>query len=152
MHVALGTLLEREAVLRHDGVIDEARAAQIHLTKDRIEEAAKVVRLETSIGEQGEALIETRAVERLEAEQRAYLQEHPDLLQSPADVIRMDEEGRAGLSIRRWLTALVVRLRLRVLVLIAAHRSLWPSRGTCRRVIRICRSSWPKVSRNWPVG
>ncbi|ABF61925.1 T-DNA border endonuclease virD2 (plasmid) [Ruegeria sp. TM1040] len=95
VHVALGTLLEREAVLRHDGVIDEARAARVHLTKDRIEEAAKVVRLETSISERGEALIETRAVERLEAEQRAYLQEHPDLLQSPADVIRMDEEGRA---------------------------------------------------------
>ncbi|WP_416370132.1 hypothetical protein [Tritonibacter mobilis] len=34
-------------------------------------------------------------MERFEAEQRAYLQEHPDLLQSPADVIRMDEEGRA---------------------------------------------------------
>jgi type IV secretion system T-DNA border endonuclease VirD2 len=95
VHVALGTLLEREAVLRHDGVIDEARAARVHLSKDRIEEAAKVVRLETSISERGEALIETRAVERLEAEQRAYLQEHPDLLQSPADVIRMDEEGRA---------------------------------------------------------
>ncbi|AUQ56294.1 MULTISPECIES: relaxase/mobilization nuclease domain-containing protein [Phaeobacter] len=95
VHVNLGTLLERENVLRHDGVIEEARAARVHLTKDRIEEAANAVRLETPISERDEALIETRAVERLEAEQRAYLQEHPDLLQSPADVIRMDEEGRA---------------------------------------------------------
>ena len=33
--------------------------------------------------------------DRLLAEQRAYLRDHPELLQSPAQVIRMDEEGRA---------------------------------------------------------
>lgn len=95
VHVELGTLLEREKVLRRDGVIEEAREVRAHLTDDRIEEAADAVRLETPITERDEAVIETRAVERLEDEQRAYLNGHPELLQSPTDVIRMDEEGQA---------------------------------------------------------
>jgi type IV secretion system T-DNA border endonuclease VirD2 len=95
VHVELGTLLESENVLRRDGVIEEAREVRAHLTDDRIEEMANTVRLETPISERDEALIETRAVERLEDEQRAYLQDHPELLQSPTDVIRMGEEGRA---------------------------------------------------------
>ncbi len=95
VHVVLGTLLEREKVLRRDGVIEEAREVRAHLTDDRIEEAADAVRLETPITERDDAVIETRAVERLEDEQRAYLNGHPELLQSPTDVIRMDEEGQA---------------------------------------------------------
>lgn len=95
VHVELGTLLEREKVLRRDGVIEEAREVRAHLTDDRIEEAADAVRLETPITERDDAVIETRAVERLEDEQRAYLNGHPELLQSPTDVIRMDEEGQA---------------------------------------------------------
>jgi len=94
VHVELGTLLEREKVLRLDGVIEEAREIRAHLTEDRIEEAADAVRLETPITEREEAVIETRAVERLEDEQRAYLNGHPELLQSPTDVIRMDEDGQ----------------------------------------------------------
>src|SRR6056297_1827983 len=95
VHVDLGTLLERENVLRRDGVIEETRELRAHLTEDRIDEAANAVRLETPPSERDEAAIETRAVERLEDEQRAYLRDHPELLQSPAQVIRMDEEGRA---------------------------------------------------------
>jgi len=87
--------LKREKVLRRDGVIEEAREVRAHLTEDRIEEAADAVRLETSLVERDEAVIETRAVERLEDEQRAYLRDRPELIQSPTDVIRMDEEGRA---------------------------------------------------------
>jgi type IV secretion system T-DNA border endonuclease VirD2 len=94
VHVALGTLLERENVLRRDGVIEEAREVRAHLTEDRIEEAADAVRLATPITDRDEAVIETRAVEQLEDEQRAYLRDYPELLQSPTDVIRMDEEGR----------------------------------------------------------
>ena len=37
-------------------------------------------------------------MERLEDEQRAYLRDHPELIQSPTDVIRMDEEGRARIA------------------------------------------------------
>jgi type IV secretion system T-DNA border endonuclease VirD2 len=95
VHVELGTLLEREKVLRRDGVIEEAREVRAHLTEDRIEDAANAVRLETPLSERDEAVIETRAVERLEDEQRAYLRDHPELLQSPTDVIRMDEDGQA---------------------------------------------------------
>mgnify|MGYP000435654645 CR=1 FL=1 len=95
VHVDLGTLLERENVLRRDGVIEETRELRAHLTEDRIDEAANAVRLETPLSERDEAAVETRAVERLEDEQRAYLRDHPELLQSPAQVIRMDEEGRA---------------------------------------------------------
>ena len=95
VHVELGTLLEREKVLRRDGVIEEAREVRAHLTDDRIEETADAVRLETPLAQRDEAVIESRAVERLEDEQRAYLNGHPELLQSPTDVIRMDEDGQA---------------------------------------------------------
>jgi len=95
VHVELGTLLEREKVLRRDGVIEEAREVRAHLTDDRIEETADAVRLETPLAQRDEAVIETRAVERLEDEQRAYLRDHPELLQIPTDVIRMDEDGQA---------------------------------------------------------
>ena len=95
VHVELGTLLEREKVLRRDGVIEEAREVRAHLTDDRIEETADAVRLETPLAQRDEAVIETRAVERLEDEQRAYLNGNPELLQSPTDVIRMDEDGQA---------------------------------------------------------
>lgn len=95
VHVELGTLLEREKVLRRDGVIEEAREVRAHLTEDRIEDAANAVRLETPLSERDEAVIETRAVERLEDEQRAYLRDYPELLQSPTDAIRMDEDGQA---------------------------------------------------------
>jgi type IV secretion system T-DNA border endonuclease VirD2 len=95
VHVDLGTLLEREKVLRRDGVIEEAREVRAHLTEDRIEETAASVRLEMPLSGLDEALIETRAVERLEDEQRAYLRDHPELIQKPTDVIRLDEEGRA---------------------------------------------------------
>jgi type IV secretion system T-DNA border endonuclease VirD2 len=94
VHVELGTLLERENVLRRDGVIEAAREVRAHLTEERIEEMSNALRLETQISYRDEAIIETRAVERIEDEQRAYLQDHPELLQSPTDVIRMDEEGR----------------------------------------------------------
>ena len=100
VHVELGTLLEREKVLRRDGVIEEAREVRAHLTDDRIEETADAVRLETPLAQRNEAVIETRAVERLEEEQRAYLRDHPELLQSPTDAIRMDEEGRVRIGDR----------------------------------------------------
>ena len=95
VHVQLGTMLEREGVLRRDGVIEEAREVQAHVTDSLIEVAANDVRVETRIEERDEAVIETRAVERLEDEQRDYLRDHPELIARPTDVIRMSEEGRA---------------------------------------------------------
>jgi type IV secretion system T-DNA border endonuclease VirD2 len=95
VHVQLGTMLEREQVLRRDGVIEEAREVQAHVTDGLIEGAATDVRLETRIEDRDEAVIESLAVERLEDEQRDYLRDHPELIARPTDVIRMDEEGRA---------------------------------------------------------
>jgi type IV secretion system T-DNA border endonuclease VirD2 len=99
VHVQLGTMLEREGVLRRDGVIEDAREVQAHVTQAQIETAANAVRVETQIEAQSEdldeAVIESLAVERLEDEQRDYLRDHPDLIARPTDVIRTDEEGRA---------------------------------------------------------
>ena len=99
VHVQLGTMLEREGVLRRDGVIEDAREVQAHVTETQIETAAEAVRIETRIEagteDRDDAVIESLAVERLEDEQRAYLRDHPELIARPTDVIRMDEEGRA---------------------------------------------------------
>jgi type IV secretion system T-DNA border endonuclease VirD2 len=95
VHVQLGTMLEREGVLRRDGVIQEAREVQAHVTEAQIETAANAVRIETQIDDRDEAVIESRAVERLEDQQREYLRDHPELIARPTDVIRTDEEGRA---------------------------------------------------------
>ncbi|MBM1523872.1 endonuclease, partial [Sulfitobacter mediterraneus] len=95
VHVQLGTMMEREGVLRRDGVIEEVREVQAHVTGDLIEVAANDVRVETRIEDRDEAVIESLAVERLEDEQREYLRDHPELIARPTDVIRTDEEGRA---------------------------------------------------------
>ena len=95
VHVQLGTMLEREGVLRRDGVIEDAREVQAHVTESQIETAANAVRGETRIDNRDDAVIESIAVERLEDEQRDYLRDHPELIARPTDVIRTDEEGRA---------------------------------------------------------
>jgi len=99
VHVQLGTMLERIGVLRRDGVIEEAREVQSHVTDAQIETAANAVRIETRIEarieDRDEAVIESIAVERLEDEQRDYLRDRPELIARPTDVIRMSEEGRA---------------------------------------------------------
>jgi type IV secretion system T-DNA border endonuclease VirD2 len=101
VHVQLGTMLEREGVLRRDGVIEAAREVQAHVTDELIEVAANDVRMETRIEARiedlDEAVIESRAVERLADEQRDYLRDHPELIARPTDVIRMSEEGRAAI-------------------------------------------------------
>lgn len=95
VHVQLGTMLERDGVLRRDGVIEEAREVQAHVTEAQIETAANAVRIATQIEDRDEVVIESRAFERLEDEQREYLRDHPELIARPTDVIRMDEEARA---------------------------------------------------------
>lgn len=95
VHVQLGTMLEREGVLRRDGGIEETREVQAHVTEAQIETATNAVRIETRIEDRDDAVIESLAVERLEDEQREYLRDHPELIARPTDVIRTDEEGRA---------------------------------------------------------
>ncbi|MEH6737957.1 MAG: relaxase/mobilization nuclease domain-containing protein [Sulfitobacter sp.] len=109
-HVQLGTMLEREGVLRRDGVIEDAREVQAHVTEAQIETAANAVRIETQVEARDEAVIESRAVERLEDEQRDYLRDHPELIARPTDVIRMDEEGRAVIVDRAAAERVIVEV------------------------------------------
>ena len=97
VHVQLGTMLEREGVLRRHGVIEDAREVQVHVTQSQIETAANAVRVETRIDNRDDAVIDSLAVERLENEQWDYLRHHPELIARPTDVIRTDEEGRAAI-------------------------------------------------------
>ena len=110
VHVQLGTMLEREGVLRRDGVIEEAREVQAHITETQIETAANAVRIETRIDDRDEAVIESRAVQRLEDEQREYLRDHPELIARPTDVIRVDEEGRAVIVDRAATERVIVEV------------------------------------------
>ena len=93
------TMLERQGVLRRDGVIEDARELQAHVTESQIETDANAILIETRIEagteDRDEAVIESLAVERLEDVQREYLRDHPELIARPSDVIRTDEEGRA---------------------------------------------------------
>jgi len=110
VHVQLGTMLEREGVLRRDGVIEDAREVQAHVTDELIETAANAVRVETRIDNRDDAVIESRAVERLEDEQRNYLRDHPELIARPTDVIRVDEEGRAVIVDRAVAERVIVEV------------------------------------------
>lgn len=110
LHVQLGTMLEREGVLRRDGVIEEAREVQAHVTDNLIEVAANDVRVETRIEDRDEAVIETRAVLRLEDEQREYLRDRPELIARPRDVIRMDEEGRTVIVDRAAADRIIIEV------------------------------------------
>ena len=110
VHVQLGTMLEREGVLRRDGVIEDAREVQAHVTETQIETATNAVRIETRIEDRDDAVIESLAVERLEDEQRDYLRDHPELIARPTDVIRMDEEGRAVIVDRAAAERVIVEV------------------------------------------
>lgn len=110
VHVQLGTMLEREGVLRRDGVIEDAREVQAHVTEAQIETAANAVRIETRIDDRDEAVIDSRAVERLEDEQREYLRDHPELIARPTDVIRTDQEGRAVIVDRAAAERVIIEI------------------------------------------
>jgi len=110
VHVQLGTMLEREGVLRLDGVIEEAREVQAHVTETQIETAANSVRIETQVEARDDAVIESRAVERLEDAQRDYLRDRPKLIARPTDVIRTDEEGRAVIVDRAAADRIIIEV------------------------------------------
>ncbi|MFK7881438.1 relaxase/mobilization nuclease domain-containing protein [Roseobacter sp.] len=101
VHVQLGTMLERAQVLRRDGVIEDAREVNVHLSEARVEAAVAEERLATPMDERDDAVIESSAVARLEDEQRAYLREHPELIARPADVVRTTQEGDAQIVDQR---------------------------------------------------
>ena len=105
VHVELGTALERAEVLRDDGVIEEAREIRFHFDQERLDDTTRAVRQELRGQGVNEAQLEARAVEiesrafdRVEAEQREYLATRPEILSDPGAVYRTDEEGRGRIT------------------------------------------------------
>ena len=105
VHVELGTALERAEVLRDDGVIEEAREIRFHFDQERLDDTTRAVRQELRGQGVNEAQLEARAVEienrafdRIEAEQREYLETRPEILSDPGAVYRTDEEGRGRIA------------------------------------------------------
>ena len=105
VHVALGTALERAEVLREDGVIEESREIRFHFDQEQLDDTTRAIRQELRGQGVNEAQLEARAVEienrafdRIEAEQRIYLETRSEILSGPDAVYRTDEEGRGCIT------------------------------------------------------
>jgi len=106
VHVELGTLLERENVLRRDGVMEaEPVSERFHYHQDAVRAMEGTIRQEmradgltTQQIEDRDWEVVSRAERRIETEQRAYLEAHPDLLARPGDVIDRSEPYRETIT------------------------------------------------------
>ena len=106
VHVELGTLLERENVLRRDGVMEaEPVSEQFHYHEGAVQAMEGTIRQEMRAEgltaqqvEDRDWEVVSRAERRIETEQRAYLEAHPDLLARPGDVIDRSEPYRETIT------------------------------------------------------
>jgi type IV secretion system T-DNA border endonuclease VirD2 len=106
VHVELGTLLERENVLRQDGVVEaEPVSERFHYHEGAVRAMEGSLRQEMRADgltaqqiEDREWEVVSRAERRIEAEQRAYLKAHPELLARPGDVIDRSEPYRETIT------------------------------------------------------
>ena len=106
VHVALGTLLEREQVLRRDGVMEaEPDSERFHYHEGAVRAMEGTIRQELRADgltaqqiEDRDWEVVSRAERRIETEQRAYLEAHPDLLARPGDVIDRSEPYRETIT------------------------------------------------------
>ncbi|MEP3772092.1 MAG: relaxase/mobilization nuclease domain-containing protein [Sulfitobacter pontiacus] len=106
VHVALGTLLERENVLRRDGVVEaEPVSEQFHYHEGAVRAMEGTIRQEMRAEgltaqqiEDRDWEVVSRAERRIETEQRAYLEAHPELLARPGDVIDRSEPYRETIT------------------------------------------------------
>lgn len=106
VHVELGTLLERENVLRRDGVLEaEPVSERFHYQEDAVRAMEGTIRQEMRADglsaqqiEDREWEVVSRAERRIETEQRAYLEAHPELLARPTDVIDRSEPYRETIT------------------------------------------------------
>ncbi|ALG92088.1 MULTISPECIES: relaxase/mobilization nuclease domain-containing protein [Actibacterium] len=106
VHVELGTLLERENVLRRDGVMEaEPVSERFHYHRDAVRAMEGTIRQEMRAEgltaqqiEERDWEVVSRAERRIEAEQRAYIEAHPDLLARPGDVIDRSEPYRETIT------------------------------------------------------
>jgi type IV secretion system T-DNA border endonuclease VirD2 len=105
-HVQLGTALERAGVLRQDGVMEEeAVPERFHFDPEAAREMEETIRQELRADGLSRQQIEdrdwevvSRAERRIEAEQRAWLEAHPELLARPGDVIDRSEPYREHIT------------------------------------------------------
>jgi type IV secretion system T-DNA border endonuclease VirD2 len=106
VHVNLGTLLERENVLRRDGVVEaEAVSERFHYHEGAVRMMEGTIRQEmradgltTQQIEDRDWEVASRAERRIETEQRIYLEAHPDLIARPGDVIDRSEPYRETIT------------------------------------------------------
>ncbi|QIK42278.1 relaxase/mobilization nuclease domain-containing protein [Pontivivens nitratireducens] len=106
VHVELGTLLERENVLRQDGVMEaEPVGERFHYHEGAVRTMEGTIRQEMRADgltaqqiEDRDWEVVSRAERRIETEQRAYLEAHPDLLSRPGDVIDRSEPYRETIT------------------------------------------------------
>ncbi|PIL18369.1 T-DNA border endonuclease [Puniceibacterium antarcticum] len=106
VHVALGTLLEREQVLRRDGVMEaEPDSERFHYHEGAVRAMEGTIRQEMRADDLTAQQIEdrdwevvSRAERRIETEQRAYLEAHPELLARPGDVMDRSEPYRETIT------------------------------------------------------
>ncbi len=106
VHVELGTLLERENVLRRDGVMEaEAVSERFHYHEGAVRMMEGTIRQEmradgltTQQIEDRDWEVASRAERRIETEQRIYLEAHPDLIARPGDVIDRSEPYRETIT------------------------------------------------------
>lgn len=106
VHVALGTLLERENVLRRDGVVEaEAVSERFHYHEGAVRAMEGTIRQEMRADgltaqqvEDRDWEVVSKAERRIETEQRAYLEAHPELLPRPDDVIDRSEPYREAVT------------------------------------------------------
>ncbi|MBO6854656.1 MAG: relaxase/mobilization nuclease domain-containing protein, partial [Marivivens sp.] len=106
VHVELGTLLERENVLRRDGVMEaEPISERFHYHEGAVRAMEGTIRQEMRADgltaqqiEDRDWEVVSRAERRIETEQRAYLEAHPDLLARPGDVIDRSEPYRETIT------------------------------------------------------
>ena len=106
VHVELGTLLERENVLRRDGVMEaEPVSERFHYHEGAVRAMEGTIRQEMRADgltaqqiEDRDWEVVSRAERRIETEQRAYLEAHPDLLARPGDVIDRSEPYRETIT------------------------------------------------------
>ncbi|UOA17094.1 relaxase/mobilization nuclease domain-containing protein [Sulfitobacter dubius] len=106
VHVELGTLLERENVLRRDGVMEaEPVSEQFHYHEGAVRAMEGTIRQEMRADgltaqqiEDRDWEVVSRAERRIETEQRAYLEAHPELLARPGDVMDRSEPYRETIT------------------------------------------------------
>lgn len=100
VHVELGSTLERAEVLRTDGIIETDREADFHYSDEPFENEARAIRQDMRASGATETEIRARTTEiedrvydKIEGEQRDYLERNPEILATPREVFTTQDSG-----------------------------------------------------------